>query len=65
MKKFLNEVIKNILKLLFINILLVPTFAILGIIQKFIYANINLSLFVILPIAFILCIIEILKSEIK
>lgn len=65
MKKFLNEVIKNILRLLFINILLVPTFAILGIIQKFIYANINLSLFVILPIAFILYIIEILNSEIK
>lgn len=65
MKKFLNEVIKNILKLLFISILLVPTFAILGIIQKFIYANINLSLFIILPIAFVLCIIEILNSEVK
>lgn len=65
MKNFLNEVIKNILRLLFISILLVPTFAILGIIQKFIYANINLSLFIILPIAFVLCIIEILNSEIK
>ena len=65
MKKFLNEVIKNILRLLFISILLIPTFAILGIIQKFIYANINLSLFVMLPIAFVLCIIEVLNSEIK
>jgi len=65
MKKFLNEVIKNILRLLFISILLIPTFAILGIIQKFIYANINLSLFIMLPIAFVLCIIEVLNSEIK
>ena len=65
MKNFLNEVIKNILRLLFISILLIPTFAILGIIQKFIYANINLSLFIMLPIAFVLCIIEVLNSEIK